>query len=310
MPRVNKDPQDYIVPLYMNGLHGRMMHLPAAKPNRKREILLIYGMHANLERYFTLAQCLQDYGSVTLPDLPGHGGMESFYKIGEKPTLDNLADYLAAFIKLRYKKRRITIAGMSLGFVIVTRMLQKYPDIARRVDLVISVVGFTHKDDFRLKKHTTLSLKAGSSIFMRRVPAVFFRHVILHRLAIWSVYSVMGNKHAKMKNASKAERRRRIEYEIKLWHDNDVRTYMTTALTMLMLDLTRQQIPLPVYHISVDADQYFDNRVVEQHMRCIYTDFVEAKAHLPNHAPTIISDIEEAGAIFPPLIRELLAKPV
>src|SRR4051812_21299994 len=134
MVKTAKDPAEYILPLYMNGLSGRMLRMPAPK-NKKRDILFIYGHHASIERHFGVAELLNKYGSVTMPDLPGFGGMDSFYKIGEKPTLDNLADYLASFIKLRYKRQKFIIAGYSLGVMIITRMLQKHPQIAKKVEM-------------------------------------------------------------------------------------------------------------------------------------------------------------------------------
>src|SRR5438128_12108327 len=119
MPKTKpKNPQDYIEPLFMNGLQGRMLRLPAPK-GKSRDILFVYGHHSSLERWWGVVQDLNQYGSVTMPDLPGFGGMQSLYKIGEEPTIDNLADYLAAFIKLRYKNKKITIAGLSFGFVVV-----------------------------------------------------------------------------------------------------------------------------------------------------------------------------------------------
>ena len=96
-----KNPSDFITPLIINGLHGRVLHIDATKKTAANlEILLIYGHHASLERMFGIVEDIAQYGNVTVPDLPGFGGMDSFYKIGEKPTLDNLADYLATFIKL------------------------------------------------------------------------------------------------------------------------------------------------------------------------------------------------------------------
>jgi pimeloyl-ACP methyl ester carboxylesterase len=125
MVKTAKDPADYILPLYMNGLSGRMLRYKAAKPKFK-EILLIYGHHAMLERYWGLAENLREYGNVTMPDLPGFGGMESFYKLGTEPSIDVIADYLAAFVKMRYRGKRIIIAGVSFGFIVATRMLEKY----------------------------------------------------------------------------------------------------------------------------------------------------------------------------------------
>src|SRR5687767_2102595 len=127
MNKAVQDPADYIVPLNMNGLRGRMLRVPTPK-NKNREILAIYGHHALIERWWGLIQNLNEFGGVTMPDLPGFGGMDSFNKIDQKPTIDNYADYLAAFIKMRYKRQRITILGISFGFVVATRMLQRYPE--------------------------------------------------------------------------------------------------------------------------------------------------------------------------------------
>ena len=60
-----------------------MMYVPGPK-NRDRNILLIYGHHAMLERWWGLVENLNLYGTVTMPDMPGFGGMDSFSKIGQK----------------------------------------------------------------------------------------------------------------------------------------------------------------------------------------------------------------------------------
>ena len=86
-----------------------------------------------------------------MPDLPGFGGMDSFNSIGRTPTIDEYADYLAAFVKMRYRRKKVTIIGISFGFVVATRMLQRYPELASKVDIVVSIVGFMHKTDFLFK---------------------------------------------------------------------------------------------------------------------------------------------------------------
>ena len=117
MAKAKTNPAEYIVPLEINGLTGRMLHMPA-EGKHKSEILFIYGQHSSLERWWGLIQYLHHYGAVTVPDLPGFGGMDSFYKIGQKPTIDNLADYLAAFMKMRYRHKKVVIVGLSFGFVV------------------------------------------------------------------------------------------------------------------------------------------------------------------------------------------------
>lgn len=296
---------DYIVPLYMNGLYGRMLHLPAP-PNKKREMLLVYGHHASIERMFGLAEDLNQYGAVTLPDLPGFGGMQSFYHIGEEPTLDNLADYLAAFVKMRYKRKRITIMGMSFGFLVVTRMLQKYPELVRKVDLVGSIVGFVHHEDFKFKKSTYNSFKFAAKFFSYPAPAWVVRHIILRKSMIRLSYYLVADRHVKMKDADSEERKRRIDFEIGLWHCNDIRTYMHTSGCMLTVDLCNIPIDLPVYHIAVDDDRYFDNTRVEQHMGIIYKDVKMMPTPMIGHAPTVIADAKSAAPFVPAKMRRIL----
>lgn len=296
-----------IIPLHMDQLNGRMLHMPG-KGTKKREILVLYGHHASLERMNGIAEVLNKYGSVTIPDLPGFGGMDSFYKIGSKPTLDNYADYLAAFIKLRYKRRQVTIIAMSFSFLVVTRMLQRYPELIKKVDLLISFVGFLHRDDFHVKRSMYWSWRSIASIFGSRLGAAFFRYIILIPWNIRFAYSVVASKHPKLKGAAKTEQKKRVDFEIKLWQINDVRTRMHTLKSMLKADLCGQAVKLPVYHVSVAGDFYFDNKIVEQHMRIVYSDFENIPAKVASHAPTVVANAKEAAPFIPPRLRRLLSK--
>lgn len=295
---------DYIKPLNMNGLQGRMLTMPAPK-NRKREILLIYGHHSSLERWFGLTQVFNKYGAVTMPDLPGFGGMDSFYKIGQRPSLDNMADYLAAFIKLRYKRRRITIVGMSYGFVVATRMLQRFPDLAKRVDLLVSLVGFAHKDDFVEKPVAYWSYRIVASVFSKPIASHFFRTVCLHPLVLRWVYTKLD--HAKFRGLTPEQDEAMLKVEIGLWRANDVRTHMYTMGSMLTLDNCTKRVNLPVWHVATKNDHFLNNRNVEQHLRVIFTDFDGAEVDLTKHAPTVIADAKEAEPFVPQKLRKVLA---
>lgn len=284
-----------------------MLHVPAPA-GKKREILFVYGHHSSLERWWGLVQDLNQYGAVTMPDLPGFGGMESLYKIGKKPDIDTLADYLATFIKMRYKRKHVTIAGLSFGFVVATRMLQRYPDLVKKVDLLVSVVGFAHRGDFVFSKWRFRSYRWTAHFFTFRFPAIFFRNVLLHPLLLRLAYARTHNAKKKFEGLSKEEVKATMNFEIHLWHCNDVRTYMATTVAFLTLDNCRQRVNLPVWHISVKADRYFDNHSVEQHMRVIFTAFHEAKSKMDNHAPSIIADIESASPMIPMKIRQVLSE--
>lgn len=307
MPKAKPEPADYIVPLNMNSLQGRMLHMPAPK-GKKREILLIYGHHSSLERWFGLAQVLNRYGAVTMPDLPGFGGMDSLYKIGERPTVDNLADYLAAFVKMRYKRRRVTIIGMSFGFVVATRMLQRFPDLTKKVDLLVSFVGFVHRDDFIFKRPRYWAYRTGAWIFGRPLASRFFRGLALHPYILRTFYGRSHNAKHKFKDLTPEQVQLMMEVEVDLWRNNDVRTHMATSTEMLTLDNCKTRIDLPVWHVGMVNDHFFNNYHVEQHMRVVFSDFHDMKVNLAKHAPTVIASAREAAPFIPKKLRQQLSK--
>lgn len=299
---------DCIVPLNINGLQGRMLHLPARKADG-REILFIYGHHSTLERWWGLMEVLNEYGTVTMPDLPGFGGMDSFYKLGQKPTIDNMADYLAAFIKWRYKrKKKITIAGMSFGFVVVTRMLQRYPELTEKVDLLVSIVGFAHKDDFTFSRRRLMFYKAFARLTSTKLVAKIFRYTALNSLVLRAFYANTHNAKKKFASAvSREDTARLMEVEIELWHKNDVRTQAFTSGEFFTLDNCRVPVDLPVWHVHTANDHFFDHNVIEQHMRMIFSDFHAVETKVMSHAPSVIADAEMAAPLVPSQLRKVLA---
>lgn len=301
-----QNPADFIVPLDINGMSGRMLHMPAPK-GKNKEILFVYGHHSSLERWWGVMQVLNRYAAVTMPDLPGFGGMDSFYKIGKKPTIDDLADYLAAFIKLRYKRKKIMIAGMSFGFVVVTRMLQRYPELTKKVTVLVSIVGFAHKDDFTFSKKRYLTYLTATRIASHRPVSTIFRYVALNPRLLRAAYARTHNAKYKFKDAkNKKEFDHLMDIEIGLWHDNEVRTYMYTTTEFLKLDNCGKRVNLPIWHVTVDADRYFDHRIVEQHLRVIFNDVKVIKTDLGNHAPSVIADEKMAAPLIPPKLRRVL----
>lgn len=297
----------YISPLNVNGLNGRLLRMQPPS-SKNKQIFLLYGHHASLERMFGLAEVLNRYGSVTMPDLPGFGGMDSFYKIGQVPGLENYADYLASLIKLHYKRRRITIIAMSFSVPLVVRTLQKYPELARKVDLFVSIAGFVHRDDFIFNKKTDLLLKSMASLFSYRLPALFAKKIFLTKPVIKATYLLTSSRHSKMKDApSKAELNRRIDFETSLWKMNDVRTRTTTMNLMFSIDLCAgPKLSVPACHVTATEDRYFDHKIVEQHLRVIFSNLEVIASEMPNHAPTIVATAKEAAPYIPKRLRQLL----
>lgn len=307
--KLPQNPADYIVPLNINGLEGRMLHIPAPKGKRSDiEIMFIYGHHSSLERWWGVAQVLNRYAAVTVPDLPGFGGMDSFYKIGKKPTVDNLADYLAAFIKLRYKRKKVVIAGMSFGFVVATRMLQRYPELTKKVELMVSIVGFAHHDDFIFSPARYWGYYTGAQIISTRPGAAFFRHVLLHPLVLRNLYGRTHNAKHKFAQAKDAEDLERIkDVEVRLWHDNDPRTWAFTTKEFLKFDNCKVRVDLSLWHVAANADHFFDSNIVEQHLKVIFSDVHVSTIDLKAHAPSVIADAKAAAPLIPPVLRRKLS---
>jgi hypothetical protein len=85
---------------------------------------------------------------------------------------------------------------------------------------------------------------------------------------------MVEDRHPKFKNVeNEKDRDERINFEITLWQINDFRTYMACNYKMFKMNLCGEHVDLPVYHVAVENDHYFDNLVVEEHMRAIFKDF-------------------------------------
>jgi len=309
MAKAAQDPADYIMPLNMNGLQGRMLHTPAPK-NRNREILIVYGHHALIERWWGLVQNFAEYGAVTMPDMPGFGGMDSFSKIGQKPTIDNYADYLAAFIKMQYKRRRVMIVGISFGFVVATRMLQRYPELAKRVDLLVSIVGFMHRDDFVFttpRKQRLYSVVA--RFFATRPMAFLIRYAFLNRLILEKVYVRMPAGKRRLLEMDPEEFRLMLDFDLRLWHENDVRTHWMTTGEFLKIDNCKVPIDLPSWHIASRDDPYFNNQIVKEHMLVTFQDCQQVLFTARAHTPSILAGKKELAVLLPRKLRTVLAKP-
>lgn len=304
MPTV---PKKYLSELHVGQLHGRVLELPSEK-KAAWPILLIYGHHSSLERMYSIAQATSALGPVTVPDLPGFGGMMSLGSIGKAASIDNLADYLADFIRSRYPNgQKFVLQGMSLGFVVSVRMLQRHPELAKQIVHLVSIVGFAHYDDFAFPPRRRKLFARTAKLLSRKSPTFFFKHLILQKPVIATTYQLRAHSHPKMKGYTWDERKDLINFELTLWQTNEVHTYFALLAEMLTLDLTGQKIPLPVEHIGVASDQYFNNKKVLEHLEQIFTKVRLHEAHLPNHVPTVIEDVEDARQLLPTSYTKVLS---
>src|SRR5207253_3875187 len=138
-----------------------------------------------------------------------------------------------------------TIVGISFGFVVATRMLQRYPDLAKKVDFVVSAAGFAHHDDFKFTKRRMFFYRAVSRILSWRVPAWVWRHTALSPWVLRKAYARTHNAKHKFAEASALPEKfeAMMNIEIDLWHMNDVRTHLRTTNEFLRLQNCKIHIP-------------------------------------------------------------------
>jgi pimeloyl-ACP methyl ester carboxylesterase len=195
---------------------------------------------------------------------------------------------------------------LSFGFLVATRMLQRYPELTKKVDFLVSAVGFSHYDDFVFSTTRRRSYIAGSKLIAHRPTALLFRYTALQPWTLRKMYHKTFNAKKKFAGANQETAQRLMDMEIILWHANDVRTHFYTTVQMLTVNNCGKRVDLPVWHVGAGVDQYFDHHMVEQHMRVIFTDFNEARNKSDRHAPSVIADAREASQFIPTSLARAL----
>jgi pimeloyl-ACP methyl ester carboxylesterase len=243
--------------LRINRLKGRFFR---ARSDKSREILIVYDIPMNLEQIIPLANAMTEYGNVTAMDLPGFGGMSSFYAIKKKPTLANYAGYLAAFIKLRFKRRRLTIVGIGIGFSIITQCLKQYPSIAKRVDTLVSIDGLLDKTDLRLNPSERFTLNAKRRLQSTRLAAFVAKHTSFQP-------SIIENT---LKNRDVQLSKEQIAVVAAAWKEVHIRSYRQLQRQLLRLELAQQTLTIPLHHLQIPYTYYdIDHELSAEHMQIL-----------------------------------------
>lgn len=294
-------PPHQIEPLSVNGLNGRLLHVPYRQKKRsKKTILLIYGIHSSHERMHSIAEFLADYGEVYSPDLPGLGGMNSFYSIGLTPSLDLYADYLYSFLKAKGLTSKVTVVAMSFGFLVVTRMLQRHEDAQEWFDNVVSFVGFGRASDFKNLPRKQKTFLPTSQLFRTRFGSWLIRRAVFNPLSLRVMFSIFRLFNPKYKHSKANGLKEADAMELDLWQKNDARTRFAIYCMFFTFDLTKHahQLPIPLHDMTTKTDQYFDHARVNKTLKILYSDVSHSYANLALHAPSIIGSVDDIREIF------------
>lgn len=307
--QINMESDTHISRINIGGLSGRMLHVPGPK-KKGRKILLIYGLHSSIERMRTTAEFHGQFGEVIMPDLPGFGGMDSFYTIGKEPSLDSYADYLYSFMKVQKLNTEVTIIAMSFGSLIVTRMLQKYPETISYVKDNIAVVGFGRHTDFNTSPLVKRIYIALSRVFATKVGSWLVSTLVFNPISLRLMFAFFRLFNPKYKHTLGEERKASVRMELDLWQKNDTRTKFYTYELIMSFDLTRKASPIPmtIYNMYTPTDQYFDGERVADTMGTLYEKHVGSIAQSELHAPSILGSVDEVAAMYSDDIKKLLQK--
>src|SRR6185437_9496489 len=87
------------------------------------------------------------------------------------------------------------------------------------------------------------------------------RYLLLNRPVLRYMYAKLPNSKRRMIEITPEEFEANIDFEVKLWQANDVRTHWLTTSEFLRLDNCTSKIDLPIYHVVSRQDHYFDNDI-------------------------------------------------
>jgi hypothetical protein len=297
-------PADFILPLNINGLEGRMINVEGDSKVKKNEILIVYDLDSNIERWWGLIVGLRRYGNVTMADLPGFGGMDSFYTISSKPTLDNLADYMASFVKLRYKRKRLNIIGIGFGFVLVTRMLQRNPELKNKVKLIVGINAYAHSDDLIAANRKLLN-SIYYRLFATNIISWFARLIWQNKLVLGFIYRENTKGMTKQKASESSFL---TNFKVDLLRETDLRTSYLIKSHLLSLDNCGSRISNKLWHITYGLRKDLNNNLVEQHLKVIFPNYNYQSSKITRKIPFILNDEKLAIKLLPAKLRRDLKK--
>lgn len=304
-------PKKYLSDIHFSGLQGRLLHLPQpAKVKKPKTFVVFAGQHASLERMYSIAQLLNEFGEVYMPDLPGYGGMTSFYKIGKKPTYDNYADFVYTFLKTQKLNKDLWFFGNSFGSAVMTRLFQKHPESQKWTKQPIAFVGYGAGSNFAVSFWYRLWIGLMVNTVSTRLGAFLFEKLIFNRFSIHIMLYFFSRAKAKMQSDSDNLKKSMIMMEKYLWSVNDHRTHAACVKMMFKDDLRHYpggKIKLTLHNIATENDQYFDNKRVKKTFEDLYEKYETSPLTLQVHSPSMIADKDTVRAMLSDEALKLLA---
>jgi pimeloyl-ACP methyl ester carboxylesterase len=260
---IKRSVAEHTISVNLAGLDNQILYIPGSA-QKNHNILFVYGHFGTIANYFSLANDLSKYGNITVAELPGFNNHQSLYKIHDKPTIDELAEYLATIVNYRFRKSKLTIVGVGFGIVIVTRMLQRHASLARKVNIVISIDGMAHHDDLiSLSRHQLRGYAMLLRILSWRPAAQLLKNTNLPDVLLEKIYGIRPKK----------SKKNNVKQRLMDWRVHDFRTYMRTMYELLRLDNCQKSINVKFAQVWSGTLNCLDREVTDQHLQVIFDDF-------------------------------------
>jgi len=184
--------------------------------------------------------------------------------------------------------------------------MQRYPELVKKVDLLVAMVGFMHKDDFVWSPRRRNFFRRATRVFAMPPVATFIRYAGLNKPVIHMFTKRLPNSKRRFIEVSAEEFDATVDFDVQIWQANDVRTHWYTTSQFLNVDNCSKSINLPVYHVTSSEEHYFNNEVVKQHMLVVFNEYHHYLAKSKAHTPSILGDKQDMRTMLPPGLRRIL----
>ena len=299
--KYSDSPSDHIEPFFINGLEGRVLKAKS-KTKKSAQILLVGDLLDSIEQNWPLINDLRRYGNVSCYDLPGIGGMTDFGKIDHDISVNSYADYLASLIKLRYKKHKVILVGKGFGFVIITRMLMRYPLLAKKIITVVCINGEIHHDDLLLSIGDKKSLRM-IFLIMSWQPFSFICRNLLKNKKLFSY--LYNNSNLQLRNlVFRSQYALNHKALMDLLENNNFTTHFRLLHELLTLDNCISRIDVPLKRAYLKSD-LINIDTQKQHMQVTYKNYRQYEIKQPKNP--IVDVGEQSDLVLPSGLKRVLS---
>ena len=185
-------------------------------------------------------------------------------------------------------------------------MLQKYPEIAKKVDVVFNVSSFAHHDDLKVTGFKKFRLRFYTKFFTYNLPSTIYRGILL-RPHLYNRLSKRMRDIQQKSNYDPKEFKTKYNLDLKIRKKMSVKTQMFTLNELLHLDNCQHVIDLPLWCVNGlhEGHLFLDN--VDQHLKIIYKSVHKVK--LKKHPVDLFMSYssEEIDQMMPARLKKVLA---